>query len=111
MRNDYEHSKCLFYLESTCKLLSVENVSELGKSISTCGVVMAGGHETNFSPKMRAVFHKHVYITFTSFQLRLTIFFFFKTHFIVSNKKLKMIVTTHNNTRVVVVIATFCYGL
>lgn len=64
------------YLESTCKFLSVENVGELGESISTCGVVMAGGHETNFSPKMHAVFHKHVYITFTSFQLRLTIFFF-----------------------------------
>ena len=30
------------YLESASKLVSVENVGEFGKSISTCGVVLTG---------------------------------------------------------------------
>lgn len=55
------------YLEPAGKLVGVENVGELGKSIGTCGVVMAaaggGGQDTggtNFSPKKCVVFGKHI---------------------------------------------------
>jgi hypothetical protein len=39
-------SECysICYLESACKFIGVEYIGEFGKSISTCGIIVAGGH-------------------------------------------------------------------